>query len=176
MTDENNCPINSSKTGCKYFPISQEKNWAPRELYVNKFNALKMHEHNIIRIWLMTHQWSGNKNNVCLTGYIYIRYMLVLGLYMYYVLYKSSWYWPLDASVTVKTYLVVIIALMSFAFGVVLTIVIPAVYKRCRYPNYRHLQDLMEPSVTWSVVDTPHLSIRTTHTFHIYIAMPLFSC
>ncbi|XP_078324325.1 cubilin-like isoform X1 [Crassostrea virginica] len=47
-----------------------------------------------------------------------------------------------------KTYLVVIIALMCFAFGVVLTIVVPAVYKRCRYPNYRHLQDLMEPTVT----------------------------
>ncbi|XP_048775802.2 cubilin-like isoform X2 [Ostrea edulis] len=47
-----------------------------------------------------------------------------------------------------KTYLVVIIALMCFAFGVVFTIVIPAVYKRCRYPNYHHLQDLMEPSVS----------------------------
>ncbi|XP_062613995.1 cubilin-like [Saccostrea cucullata] len=47
-----------------------------------------------------------------------------------------------------KTYLVVIIALMCLALGVVLTILIPAVYKRFRYPNYRHLQDLMEPSVT----------------------------
>lgn len=56
---------------------------------------------------------------------------------------------PKNSSKTgLKTYLVVIIALMCFAFGVVLTIVIPAVYKRCRYPNYRHLQDLMEPSVT----------------------------
>lgn len=56
---------------------------------------------------------------------------------------------PSNSSKTgLKTYLVIIIALMTFAFGVVLTIVVPAVYKRCRYPNYRHLQDLMEPSVT----------------------------
>lgn len=37
MTDEKNCPKNSSKTGCKYSPMSQEKkNRVLRDLYLNQ--------------------------------------------------------------------------------------------------------------------------------------------
>ncbi|KAJ8298255.1 hypothetical protein KUTeg_024786 [Tegillarca granosa] len=47
----------------------------------------------------------------------------------------------------VKVYIVVIVALLCFAIGVVLTIILPAIYKRIRYPNYSQLKDMMEPSV-----------------------------
>ncbi|XP_033743301.1 cubilin-like [Pecten maximus] len=42
----------------------------------------------------------------------------------------------------VKSYVVVIVALICLALGIVLAIAVPAMYKRIKYPNYRHLQDL----------------------------------
>ncbi|XP_060073362.1 cubilin-like isoform X2 [Ylistrum balloti] len=45
-------------------------------------------------------------------------------------------------STGVKSYVVVIVALVCLVLGIVLAIVVPVMYKRIKYPNYRHLQDL----------------------------------
>ncbi|OWF55001.1 cubilin-like [Mizuhopecten yessoensis] len=49
---------------------------------------------------------------------------------------------PPKKSTGVKSYVVVIVALVCLALGVVLAMAVPALYKRIKYPNYRHLQDL----------------------------------
>ncbi|XP_069130378.1 cubilin-like [Argopecten irradians] len=47
-----------------------------------------------------------------------------------------------DKATGVKSYVVVLVALVCLALGVVLAIFVPAMYRRIKYPNYRHLQDL----------------------------------
>lgn len=46
----------------------------------------------------------------------------------------------------VKAYWIVICLILGIIMGAVLTFVIPAVYRRIKYPNYTHLRDAMAPS------------------------------
>lgn len=45
-------------------------------------------------------------------------------------------------SFSVKSYVVAIVAIVCFALGIGIAIAGPALYKRVRYPNYSHLQDM----------------------------------
>jgi len=48
----------------------------------------------------------------------------------------------------VKIWLAAVIGVVAFLVGVVLAIVIPALYKRCKYPNYTQLKEAMDPAIS----------------------------
>ncbi|XP_071126169.1 cubilin-like isoform X1 [Mytilus edulis] len=48
----------------------------------------------------------------------------------------------------VKAWLTAVLCIICFLIGVVLTIVLPALYKRWKYPNYNQLKDIMDPSIS----------------------------
>ncbi|XP_052077702.1 cubilin-like isoform X2 [Mytilus californianus] len=48
----------------------------------------------------------------------------------------------------VKVWLTAVLCSICFLIGVVLAIVLPALYKRCKYPNYNQLKDIMDPSIS----------------------------
>ena len=60
-------------------------------------------------------------------------------VYLPYFFYKFS----------VKAYWIVICLILGVILGMVLVCVVPAIYRRLKYPHYSHLRDSLSPSEAW---------------------------